>query len=98
MDWLRRANKGLAPWPDLIFLDIFMPGGTGWDFLEDCRREFGGFKANSVVMLTSSPDAQDLMECSNRSEIQDFVIKPLTAADSLRIIDDHLTLENFASQ
>jgi CheY-like chemotaxis protein len=46
------------PFPDLIILDLKMPGMTGFDFLEWLRRD-PRFVSLPVLVFTKSRDAQD---------------------------------------
>lgn len=55
MVWLRSAN----PLPDLILLDINMPGLSGFDVLEAVKSD-DRLKAVPVVMLTSSDASSDV--------------------------------------
>ncbi len=55
MEWLRSA----APLPDLILLDINMPGLSGFDVLESLKSD-AELKLVPVVMLTSSDASTDV--------------------------------------
>jgi len=70
-----RENK----WPSLIFVDINMPGLTGWEFIEKFRERFSTFKQQcTICMLSSSLDPED-QEKAAKSDLVDFYLsKPLT--------------------
>jgi CheY-like chemotaxis protein len=68
-----------AAQPDMIFLDINMPGMTGWEFelaleaLHPLPKE-----PVLVIMLTTSLDPADRQRAAERGHIDGFLNKPLT--------------------
>jgi CheY-like chemotaxis protein len=62
--------------PDILLLDINMPGITGWEFLDQLSAL--GLKAN-VYMYSSSIDPDDVKEARNYPMVKDFISKPLDA-------------------
>lgn len=60
----------------LILLDINMPELNGWEFVEAIQKEAFGDRI-SVIMVTSSVDAEDKLTASRFPEIIDFVEKPI---------------------
>lgn len=61
--------------PDLLFLDIVMPGMDGLTFLQHLR-EMPEHKTTSVIMVTSKDYAQDRIIAKQLGAL-DFLIKPL---------------------
>jgi CheY-like chemotaxis protein len=64
--------------PDLIFLDINMPGVNGWDFIE----QYGAIKKTLnnplIIMLTTSENPDDRKRAMLSGDIIDCMTKPLT--------------------
>ncbi|AHM62956.1 two-component response regulator [Flammeovirgaceae bacterium 311] len=67
--------------PDLIFLDLNMPGVDGFEVLEKLRETKGceSFSAEKIVVLTTSMHQKDL-EKANNYNVYGYLIKPLTEA------------------
>jgi CheY-like chemotaxis protein len=63
------------PGPNLIFLDINMPGMNGIEFLNEYKNLE---KRAVVVMLTTSENPDDKRKASATGAISDFKTKPLS--------------------
>ena len=75
LDHLKKENES----PDIIFLDINMPGMSGWDFLNEYKKlNIREKKPVIIVMLTTSISPADKEKAEKISEITSFHSKPLT--------------------
>ena len=73
-DGLSALGKAMDEHPDLIFLDVMMPGMDGFEVLEQIRSRRGIHKT-PVVMLTAKGTTTDL-EKARSLYVQHYVIKP----------------------
>jgi CheY-like chemotaxis protein len=79
LDYLRSKDKETDVKPDLIFLDINMPGMNGWEFLKEYRLLDEGTKNGAIViMLTTSSNADDKAKAKTYDLVFDYITKPLT--------------------
>jgi len=73
-----------AQTPDLIFLDIRMPGMDGLDMLERIRKRYG----NLCVVILSAYDHFPYAQRAIRLGAFDYIVKPYSM-DSVRAIVEH---------
>lgn len=78
-------EKGLKIYPDLIFLDLNMPIMDGWEFL-DALSKTNLYDSNlNIIILSSTIDPKDIEKAKNYSIVKNFISKPITAENLLRI-------------
>src|ERR1700688_1787063 len=81
---LQQVEKGLRP--DLVLLDLLMPGIDGLQTLEQLRQLVPGLK---VVMLSCVSDTRKVVQAI-RLGAQDYLTKPFQKAELTTVIDQCL--------
>lgn len=67
----------LSP-PEVILLDINMPGMDGWDFIKEFKQfSFDDIKAPYIFMLTNSNAPGEIQKANNLESIHAIFTKPL---------------------
>ena len=61
--------------PDLILLDLNMPGMSGWDFLEAIQKI--DRQPKRIYILTSSLDERDRLMAAKYPMVKGYITKPL---------------------
>src|SRR5512134_3865355 len=88
----RRALEALERVrPDLILLDVMMPGMDGY---ETCRRikSNAAWKDIPIIFLTAKSDTADIVTGFEAGAV-DYVAKPFNAHELLARISTHLTID-----
>ena len=71
-------------WPDLVILDLVMPGGTGLDVLEHIRTT-PKLSALPVIILTGQP-TESFKEAAAKLGVNSFYEKPSRFADLVQLV------------
>ncbi len=79
LEYLKAKHEHPDEHPDLIFLDINMPGMDGWEFLEEYNNLDKELQGHIVVtMLTTSENPDDEARARTLDIVAEFKTKPLT--------------------
>jgi PAS domain S-box-containing protein len=80
LEKLRFNSEG----PDILLLDINMPGINGWQFLDELRvmQRFV-----NVYMYSSSIDPEDIKKARSYPMVRDFLAKPIEASSIRSLLD-----------
>ncbi len=72
--------------PDVILLDVNMPIMDGWDFVEEFATLNNIPKDITLYMVSSSIDERDRERAQRNSQITDYIIKPITEEQLVKLI------------
>jgi two-component system response regulator MtrA len=76
--------------PDLVLLDIMLPGRNGFDICKDIRAESNV----PIVMLSARSDTDDIIRGLEESGADDYVIKPCEPPVLIARIKAHLRVHD----
>ncbi len=76
--------------PDLILMDIMMPGMDGYEVCEQLKNDFSA-RHIPVIFLTAKTDTEDIVKGFDVGGV-DYVTKPFNSAELLARIKTHLEL------
>jgi len=84
--FLRRGGKYTrAPQPDLVLLDVMLPGKNGRELLVEMRSD-DTLKDIPVVIMTGTVDPAAAAEFQNL-HVQGFLTKPVDLAEFLKLVE-----------
>jgi two-component system sensor histidine kinase/response regulator len=82
--------------PDLILLDVMMPGWNGFETCEKIREHLGNFKV-PVIFLTALDDSSDIEKGFELGAV-DYITKPFRAPELMARVKTHLEMSRRAKQ
>lgn len=93
LEYLKSMEENKDLQPELIFLDINMPGMNSWDFLKEYNELDKELLSRiTVIMLTTSDNPDDKARAKTWNHVSDYIVKPLTKEKMDDIISRHFTM------
>src|SRR5680860_286183 len=83
--FLKECRYGNGRMPDILLLDLVMPGMDGWSFLKELKKMGGSAKKIEVYLLSAFNNSNDRSNAKGHPQIKGFFNKPLTRANVDRI-------------
>jgi len=98
LDYLeRRAQHQGDRLPDVIFLDLGLPGPSGWEFLDEIwESDSSALRSIPVIIITNSQAEQDMFDSLDNEQVHAYFSKPYDPegyVDLARSVVDFLTQE-----
>ena len=94
LDFLKKNRADEKSLPDLIFLDLYMPNFSGWDFLNRFNRIYRTFKKKIDVVITStSINPDDMLKSKSYPFVKGFFMKPLSIETLEELNNEYSTRE-----
>ena len=94
LEYLKSNKDNKNPHPELIFLDINMPGMNGWEFLQAYSRLDEELQSRAIIiMLTTSEYPDDVARAKTWDFVSDFITKPLTKEIMKDITEKYFCIE-----
>ncbi|MBA7609277.1 Alkaline phosphatase synthesis transcriptional regulatory protein PhoP [subsurface metagenome] len=96
LDGEEGLRKVVEEKPDLIILDVIMPGRNGFDICRELKtnEKYYFFSRIPVLMLTVYPDEKEKAHLSMREgmtmEAEDYIHKPIDPEELLRRVEELL--------
>jgi len=90
-DGIEGIEKAKSEKPDLVLLDIMMPGMTGYDIIDRLKEE-DVTRFIPVIMVTGQEKIEHVSKSMSGHGAVDFIFKPFTADELLNKISDALNI------
>lgn len=77
--------------PDLILLDLNIPGQSGWKVMEFIKKKYGEGTIKVIVMTAQSDSANKLV--GKLQGVERYLVKPIPPREMLTAIREILSIE-----
>ena len=78
LDYLEEKSSETTSLPDYIFIDLYMPRFSGWDFLNRFQKIYQNLKKNvNIYIVSSSIDPRDIDRSKTYPFATTFISKPV---------------------
>ena len=78
LDYLEENKSKIMALPDYIFLDLYMPNHSGWDFLNRYQEIYKSLKKDIKIYIVSSSIFQmDINRTKSYPFVTSYITKPL---------------------
>ncbi len=79
LEYLQESQENISQLPEVIFVDIYMPGMSGFEFMKEYDKLTTSFKNYcSVFIVSSSIDQRDLICANEDKNVVAMQGKPIT--------------------
>lgn len=75
--------------PDIVLLDVMLPGASGWEVCSRIRQNEEAFSRTKIIMLTAKTQATDVKK-SFDAGADDYIVKPFDVVEVEKRIDEIL--------
>ena len=88
--YLEECHRNALPKPNLIFLDLNMPGMNGWEFLDAFENMDPSITHGiKVILLSTSSDPEEVKRSMIFYHVNDYINKPLSEQMLDEVVDKH---------
>jgi len=83
-----QLNSEERRFPGLIFVDLKMPGMSGWDFVERFENQFSHRCDTKIIIVSGTSNINDLVLVQLKKERVHYIQKPVTVGELETLFTD----------
>jgi CheY-like chemotaxis protein len=76
--------------PEIIFLDLIMVRGDGWDFLDFYKKNKSKLSRQARIVIVSSPNEENSRRLKQYTDVTDFLSKPIDKREFEELMEEML--------